>query len=233
VIVEETLVGQVAAVAALDEPTRRQLYEHVVRQPAPVSRDEVVAALKVPRATVAFHLERLVEQSLLDVTYERRTGRSGPGAGRPAKLYRRSRRHVAVSLPERRYDLAGHLLAAAIEEADQTAQPVRTVLDQRARQFGEELGRTTGTAQDDESAADTVLGVLEAHGFEPRMHGEQVLLANCPFHTLAREHTQLVCGMNLSLLDGLLHGIGDNGLSAHLDPVPDLCCVRLKPIRND
>src|SRR3954454_1833883 len=105
----------VAAVAALAEPTRRRLYEHVVRQPAPVSRDEAAAALGLPRATVAFHLDRLVDERLLDVGYERRSGRTAPGAGRPAKLYRRAACALAVSLPERRYDLAGHLLADALE----------------------------------------------------------------------------------------------------------------------
>ncbi|HKN51315.1 MAG TPA: helix-turn-helix domain-containing protein, partial [Amycolatopsis sp.] len=99
----------VGAVASLDEPTRRRLYEHVVRQPAPVSRDEVAATLGIPRATVAFHLDRLVCADLLTVSYERRTGRSGPGAGRPAKLYSRSARQVSISLPERRYELAGRL----------------------------------------------------------------------------------------------------------------------------
>jgi predicted ArsR family transcriptional regulator len=227
--VDETLTGRVAAVAALDEPTRRQLYEHVVRQPEPVSRDEVAATLRIPRATVAFHLDRLVEQNLLDVTYQRRTGRSGPGAGRPAKLYSRSPHDLTVSLPDRRYDLAGHLLAAAIEEADHTAQPVRVILNRRAYNLGEELGQTTRATLDTESHAETVLGLLEEHGFEPRTHDDQVLLGNCPFHTLARQHTQLVCGMNLSLIDGLLHGLGHTQLDARLDPAPDRCCVRLRP----
>src|ERR671932_1530696 len=99
----------VAAVAALAEPTRRRLYDHVVRQPGPVSRDEAAAALGVPRGTTAFHLDRLVADGLLDVHYERRTGRTGPGAGRPAKLYRRARRTRGAALPERRYDLAGEI----------------------------------------------------------------------------------------------------------------------------
>src|SRR3954465_4235620 len=81
--------AQVAAVAALAEPTRRRLYEYVVRRPHPVSRDDVAGALGLPRPTAAFHLDRLVADGLLDVHYERRTGRTGPGAGRPAKLYRR------------------------------------------------------------------------------------------------------------------------------------------------
>src|SRR2546430_7363274 len=102
----------VAAVAALDEPTRRRLYDFVVRQSGPVCRDEVAAATRVPRATVAFHLDKLVDLRLLAASYERRTGRSGPGAGRPAKLYRRARQQGSVAPPERQYPLAGVLLAA-------------------------------------------------------------------------------------------------------------------------
>lgn len=99
--------AQISAIAALDEPSRRRLYDYVVRQPEPVSRDEAAAALELPRSTVAFHLDRLVENDLLGVEYQRLTGRSGPGAGRPAKRHRRSDQHVAVALPQRCYDLAG------------------------------------------------------------------------------------------------------------------------------
>ncbi|HWR49068.1 MAG TPA: helix-turn-helix domain-containing protein, partial [Pseudonocardiaceae bacterium] len=81
----ESREAQISAIAALDEPTRRRLYDYVVRQPAPVSRDDAAAILELPRTTVAFHLDRLVDEDLLDVIYERRTGRTGPGAGRPAK----------------------------------------------------------------------------------------------------------------------------------------------------
>lgn len=213
----------VSAVAALDEPTRRRLYEHVARHDAPVGRDEIAAALEIPRATVAFHLDRLLAEGLLDVTYERRSGRTGPGAGRPAKLYRRTERQVTVSLPERRYDLAGHLLAAALEEAERTGEPTRAVLERHARERGRAMGESARS-----QGRDGVLHALEAHGFEPYTDGEEVLLRNCPFHTLAREHTQLVCTMNLSLLDGLLAGHGDTALRARLEPQAGHCCVRLR-----
>lgn len=136
----EPQAGALAAVAALDEPTRRRLYDYVVRQPGPVSRDDVAAALSVPRPTVAFHLDRLVDAQLLAVGHERRTGRTGPGAGRPAKLYRRSDRRVTVSLPERDYELAGHLLATAVEEAGETGGSAREILALRARELGERRG---------------------------------------------------------------------------------------------
>jgi predicted ArsR family transcriptional regulator len=210
----------VSAVAALDEPTRRRLYDHVVRQPDPVSRDEAAEALGLARQTAAFHLDRLAAQSLLDVVYERRSGRSGPGAGRPAKLYRRSTRQVAVSLPDRRYELAGRLLAQAVEESEATGEPVRDVLHRKAEELGSQLGGRGG--------ADLV-DLLERHGFEPRREDEAILLANCPFHALAREHTQTVCGMNLHLLRGVLRGLGERGFEACLAPHSGRCCVILRP----
>ncbi|MDQ2881467.1 MAG: helix-turn-helix domain-containing protein [Actinomycetota bacterium] len=224
--------AQISAIAALDEPTRRRLYDYVVRQPSPVSRDDAATALRLLRTTAAFHLDRLVDEGLLEAVYQRLTGRTGPGAGRPAKLYRRSGQRVAVSLPQRRYDLAGQLLASALEHAERSGDSPRAVLDQRAYQLGKELGETARSAGDGDTR-DTVLRVLEEYGFEPRVAGRpeggDVTLVNCPFRTLAQAHTELVCGMNLSLLDGLLDGLGSTGLTAHLDPTPPHCCVRLEP----
>jgi predicted ArsR family transcriptional regulator len=215
----------VAAVAALAEPTRRRLYDHVVRQPAPVSRDEAAAAVGVPRGTTAFHLDRLVADGLLDVHFERRTGRTGPGAGRPAKLYRRADCAVEVSLPGRRYDLAGDLLAAALEEADTSGEAPGEVLARRARLRGRELAEAAGA----DGGRAALLGVLEEHGFEPRIEDDgAVALANCPFHALATAHTALVCGMNLHLLAGLAEALPEAGLTPRLAPAPGRCCVRLE-----
>jgi predicted ArsR family transcriptional regulator len=219
---DDARAAQVTAVAALAEPTRRRLYEHVVRSPHPVSRDDVAGATGVPRPTTAFHLDRLVADGLLDVHYERRSGRTGPGAGRPAKLYRRAECSVSVSLPQRRYDLAGDLLAAALVEAEQTGERPATVLDRRAFGRGRELA-----AEVVDSGPVAVLALLEAHGFEPRSTDSGISLANCPFHDLAQEHTELVCGMNLRLLEGVLDGIPDAGLAASLRPEAGRCCVRL------
>lgn len=225
---EESWEAHISAVAALDEPTRRRLYDHVVRRLEPVSRDEAATALELPRTTAAFHLDRLVEQGLLDVVYERRTGRTGPGAGRPSKLYLRSQRQVAVSLPERRYDLAGRLLATCLEESERSGDPPSAVLHRRAHQLGQELGESVPPATGGEQARDVVLRTLEVYGYEPRIDGTRVTLGNCPFHTLAQQHTELVCGMNLQLLAGLLHGFAHTGWTARLSPTPGRCCVHLE-----
>jgi predicted ArsR family transcriptional regulator len=221
--------AQISAIAALGEPTRRRLYDYVVRQSEPVSRDDAAAALELPRTTAAFHLDRLVDEDLLDVAYQRRTGRTGPGAGRPAKLYQRSHHQVAVSLPQRRYELAARLLSSALADAERSGDSPRRFLNQRAYRLGRELGETARSAPGNDNAGQSALRVLEEYGFEPRVEGADVTLANCPFHALAQEHTELVCGMNLRLLDGLLEGLASTGLTAYLDPAPPHCCVRLSP----
>jgi predicted ArsR family transcriptional regulator len=237
----------ISAIAALGEPTRRRLYDHVARHAEPLGRDDAAAALDLPRTTAAFHLDRLVEEGLLDVVYERRSGRTGPGAGRPAKLYRRPSREVAVSLPERRYDLAGQLLAATVAEASHSAEPPQNILDRRAHQLGLELGRQLNQQLGDEPVADKtsnagaddgidaeftvqrIIEILENCGYEPHEELGGVTLVNCPFHALAQEHTDLVCGMNLRLVTGLLAGVGSTRLAAHLSPGAQRCCVRLEP----
>jgi len=227
--VADPLQQRVAAVAALDEPTRCRLYEYVVRQPEPVSRDEAAAAVGAHRSTAAFHLDRLVDQGLLEAVYQRRSGRSGPGAGRPAKFYARSPRQVAVSLPERQYELAGHLMATAIDEAGRTGEAPRTVLCRHAHRVGQDLGRMARAQHQHTDADHLIRATLEIYGFEPCAEGAGVLLGNCPFHTLAEEHTALVCEMNLSLLTGLLDGLRHGGLCARLDPPPGRCCTPFAP----
>jgi predicted ArsR family transcriptional regulator len=217
-------VADVSAVASLEEPTRRRIYDHVRAHPVPASRDEVADALGIPRRTAAFHLDRLAEQGLLAVSFARRSGRSGPGAGRPAKLYQRSARIVSVSLPPRHYDVAGRLLAGAFVEAQASGEPPRDVLFRRAR----DLGRSFADERSGAGDTGVLTSLLETHGYEPRVEDDDIVLGNCPFHALATEHTELVCGMNLHLLQGVLDGLDAMGLHARLDPGPSRCCVRLE-----
>src|SRR3954453_23152372 len=210
---------RVAAVGALDDPVRRALLELVTRSETPVSRDEAAQALGLSRPATAFHLDRLAEAGLLTVEFRRLTGRTGPGAGRPAKLYRRMDDEVAVSVPERHYDLAGELLAGAVEDSANRGEPARDALLRRAREAGRELGQQAGTLED----------VVRDHGYVPRSeaHGATVL-ANCPFHRLARRHTDVVCHLNLELLRGAAEATGDPR-PVVLAPAPDRCCVAILP----
>ena len=214
----ESFADRVGAVAALDEPVRRALFELVMRSADPVSRDTAAEVLSLPRSTAAFHLDRLAAEGLVEVAFRRLSGRTGPGAGRPSKLYRRPEGEISVSLPERHYDFAAALLAAAVEEASDSGQPVGSVLPRLARTEGSRLAEP----------GEDVVQVLDRHGFEPRADGSGgFVLANCPFHKLAQRFTALVCGVNVELLRGVAEATHTQEYDVVLDPAPGRCCVRL------
>jgi predicted ArsR family transcriptional regulator len=216
----------VASIAALSEPVRRALYRYVVDQDGPVSRENAAAGVGVAHHVAKFNLDRLVSDGLLDVEYRRPPGRTGPGAGRPTKLYRRTARDIAVSLPERRYDLAGQVLADAVTAAARDHRPVADTLRAAARNAGHRMADTAErrpAAEPRQAVGD----VLARHGYEPRSTAAGIVLANCPFHSLARDYTDLVCGMNLDLIEGVLDRVCPGRMAARLDPAPGRCCVTI------
>jgi predicted ArsR family transcriptional regulator len=233
---------RLTALAALAEPLRRGLYLHVVASREPVNRESAAEALGLSRSVAAFHLDKLAEVGALEVEYRRPPGRTGPGAGRPAKFYRRATRDLDFSVPERRYDLAAAILAQAIADATAQSIPVEDAVRHAARDFGRIVGAGLASAATD-SETDTaaavdatahtreeadfarVLAVLAAHGYEPVREGDAITLRNCPFHALAEEHRELVCGMNLEVIAGVLEGADAAHMGARLDPAPGRCCV--------
>jgi predicted ArsR family transcriptional regulator len=224
----EDAAARIAAISTLNEPIRRNLYAYIVDRPEAVGREEAAEAVGITRELAAFHLDKLLEEGLLDVEYRRISGRSGPGAGRPAKLYRPSGRHVHVSLPERRYDLAARLMAEALEEP---SDDPGGAVDRAARRFGQTLGsqarKHMGRRPSRDRLLETACAILREQGFEPVKADNEILLRNCPFDSLAKDHVVLICGMNLALVEGLLDGLGAEGVNARLDPMPGRCCVAL------
>ena len=237
----DELAEQVAGVGALVEPARRELYLYVASQPDAVSREQAATAVGVPLHSAKFHLDRLVEEDLLEVEFRRLTGRTGPGAGRPSKLYRRSSRQLSVSLPERRYDLAGDVLASAIDRSIRDGIPVAEAVREAAAAQGRSIAGAfveearshagpavfEGAASSGDSALQRTADVLARHGYEPRTSEAEICLANCPFDRLATEHTALVCSMNLALIDGVIEGLGLPAVCAELAPEPGFCCVKV------
>jgi len=221
-----------AGIGALADPVRRRLYLYVCSRPEPVGRDEAAAAVGVARHQAKFHLDRLEADGLLESEFARLSGRSGPGAGRTSKLYRRADREIAVSLPEREYELAGRLLADAVAESVSSGEPVLDVLHRRAAAHGRALGRSAldgvTTPESAASALRLAARVLAGHGYEPRPDGERVVLSNCPFHSLAKAQTELVCHMNEALVAGIAGTMGPHCPHVILDPEPGRCCVVLE-----
>ncbi|MEO6203819.1 MAG: transcriptional regulator, partial [Mycobacteriales bacterium] len=158
---------------------------------------------------------------------ERVSGRSGPGAGRPAKLYARSQREFDLTLPPRRYDLASSLLAEAVTRATSTATPVDQAVSVVAREAGERAGEIAAAGRRGHRAA--LDEVLTTSGYEPTKIGREIALLNCPFHHLAEQHRGMICGMNREYLAGVLEGVSAKGHEARLAPEPGYCCVRVTP----
>ncbi|BBH64275.1 ArsR family transcriptional regulator [Actinoplanes sp. OR16] len=197
-----TTPEDLAAIAALTDKVRRSAYQAVAEaRPAPIGRDEVAEALGIGRSLAAFHLDKLVDAGLLEISYARRSGRTGPGAGRPAKLYRLAAAEHTVSVPPRSYRTAASLLAEALE---------RTGADDTLTEVAHEHGRESGIAALD--------------SYEPDFSDDRVVLRNCPFHQLAEQFPPLICGMNLALVSGLVEG---TEWEARMDAAPGRCCVTL------
>jgi predicted ArsR family transcriptional regulator len=207
------------ALSSLGDATRRRVYEHVARQPGPVSRDQVAAEAGIGRTLAAYHLDRLAAEGLVTVAFERRSGRTGPGAGRPAKVYTRAEDEIAVSVPPRDYHLAARLLADAA--ADDTSGDTRRALSAAAVRLGREIAV--------EAPGAPLVSLLQQRGYEPVADDDGVVrLRNCPFHAVAQRRPEIVCEMNLALIEGLVDGLDTPGFSATLEPGAGRCCVALR-----
>ena len=228
-MVAKDFAKQIENLAALDEPIRRKIYLYVVGRGRDVSRDEAARGTGVSRALAAFHLDKLVEANLLEATFRRLSGRKGPGAGRPSKLYRRSSAQLDVTLPQRRYELAAHVLAQALANADREA-PLEA-LRAAAREWGARLAKEPAIDKSGAQPLARVSRALAVCGFEPHRttdDGGEVVLRNCPFDSLRSESRELICAMNLALIEGLLDGLGVEEVRAWLSPRPGMCCVALR-----
>ncbi|MGK5683812.1 helix-turn-helix transcriptional regulator [Actinoplanes sp. URMC 104] len=215
----DDLDSGLAALAPLTDGVRRAAYRAVLAAgPGPVGRDEVAEKLGVGRTLAAFHLDKLVDAGLLEVSYARRSGRTGPGAGRPAKLYRASPAEHLVSVPPRDYRTAAELLAESVERSG-----ADTALFDVAREHGRHAPPGTD-----------VRDLLTRYGYLPEETPDGFVLTNCPFHRLAEQFPPLICGMNLAMIDGLLDGSGASaGWAARMEPAAGRCCVVLSKNNND
>ena len=209
---------QVDRIGVLSEPVRRRLYELVARSAAPVDRDTAAEQTGIGRPLAAFHLDRLVKAGLLDVEFRRRSGRTGPGAGRPAKFYLRpAGQEISVDLPPRSYDVAAEILATGVERADRARASVMEVARERGQAMGSKASRG-------------LLPMLESEGYEPFVDSDGIVrLRNCPFHSLVSEHRELTCAMNHALLDGATRAVADSAYRVLSEPREGLCCVAFLP----
>src|SRR4051794_8010214 len=222
-----SLDRDLAGVGALADPLRRRLYQYVCLQPDPITRDQAAHALDIARHQAKFHLDRLEAAGLLETDYVRLGGRSGPGAGRPSKRYRRGRAELNVSIPPRAYDLLGQIMAEALTQAARDEAPVTEAVAAAATAHGAAIAAAEGHRGSPAQALERSMRLLGEHGYEPRLVDGTVVLTNCPFSDLARSHTELVCGLNHALIRGLTDALAPDRIDVRLEPSERRCCVLL------
>lgn len=205
-------------VSLLTDDARRRLYQFVAGQDEAVTRDQAATATGISRTLAAYHLDKLAEAGLVQVSFARAPGRAGPGAGRPAKRYGRSSREIAVSFPPRSYSLLARMLATAADASPsgQFQAALATAAEQEGRALGEK--------------ATAIPDALTAAGYDPvTSMGGDIILRNCPFHSVVHEHTELVCTLNEAFIQGALEGVGADPRRAELSPCTGRCCVVIHP----
>ena len=218
----------VDAIALLHDPNRRRLYQLISDATGPIGRDAAASALGISRELAAFHLDRLVDAGLLETEYRRLGDRRGPGAGRPAKLYRRSAAEIALSMPPRAYDRAASRFAEALRKSAGRSGPdaLGDVAHAHGTVDGDQAKREAGRTASHRRLMAALLRLLRGAGYEPTVDDTgEVRLQNCPYRALVDQDLELTCGMNLAWALGVTNGLGDARLRAELAPAPDRCCV--------
>lgn len=218
-----------AVLSLLNDDIRWRLYHFARRDRHPITREEAARAVGISAKLAAFHLDKMVQGGLLQADF------ATPGGlrrrvGRAPKRYRLSAQEFSLSLPQRRYDLIGEILVDALGLGNgSTAQTVREIAFERGQCIGgghREARRRGGS--EPERVTDEACSLLEGLGFEPADADSEVVLRNCPFQALAQRDPQLVCGINLAFIDGMLRGLGNRAVAAELTPDEGLCCVRVR-----
>ncbi len=197
---------------AVGDPELRATFLWATAQERPVTADDLASAHRLHRNVARSRLERLATAGLLRSTYERRTGRQGPGAGRPAKLYAVAPQLDAIEFPARRYEALVALLLDALP-ADAGPDRVRKI----GAEFGRRLGRAAGL-RPVKSIPKGLARLCEALGdlgyqvsvVDASLEHAVLATPTCPLRPLIRAHpgaTELDRGMWSGLVTRGLAGV--------------------------
>lgn len=172
----------VTALEAIGDPGLRETLLFARRERHAVTIDETAAALSIHRNVARRRLERLADAGLLVTEFERRTGRSGPGAGRPAKVYSPAPETRGIEFPDRRY---AELVALLLDDV-----PTARREDIGAR-FGALLAAAAGIqpGSDRRAALEGLCEGLGSLGFQARLESvgpdrAEIVTPTCPLRPL-------------------------------------------------
>ncbi|HST48544.1 helix-turn-helix transcriptional regulator [Jatrophihabitans sp.] len=228
---EQPVETAIRALAALEDRLRYGMYEFIRTARRPVTREQAAEAVGISRKLAAFHLDKLVGAGLLRSDYEPVGGLRK--VGRTPKVYQPVDRDIRVSIPERQPDVLASILLDAVltERAGETARQaaIRAAQDRGRQVAATEREQLRPGRLGAERALTLSETLLKRHGYEPeRVSSGCVALRNCPFHPLAEQARELVCGLNHAYLTGFLAGLDAPTVQAVLQPKAGECCVELR-----
>lgn len=186
----------------------------------PMRVDELCAVLELSRNAVRFHLGHLLESG--EIRHER-FAPSGPG--RPSIGFRAVPREAVD-------DAAAYLALATLLGRALTRVGSPAAAEEAGEAWAAQLVATPSTDPDPDRAVQRLVGVLDEYGFAPCVSGRTVELHRCPYVEVALEQPEVVCGLHLGLVRGLL-GAAAPGLHLRLTPVLDgsgPCLLHLDPV---
>lgn len=197
-------VGNLAS--SLGDATRRGIYISVREAPDAVTAAQIAELFEIHTNVARHHLDKLVTDGYLRVTHRRRSGKQGPGAGRPAKHYEPTSKEVSVQFPARRYDLLAELLARVVKRV--APEDAAEIAEDVGREFGREIAAEVGLPRDAgfDVAVQAVARAMMGVGFDTEPgDGSQLLVTHfCPFGQTALNHPDIVCKLDQGIVKGLL-----------------------------
>lgn len=192
--------------ASLGDPTRRAIYIAVRQSAEPVTSSSIAELFRLHPNVARHHLDRLAADGYLQVTHRRPSGRSGPGAGRPAKCYEATGKPIDLHFPAQRPDLLLDLLSRVIDGVG--ASNVAEVAEAVGREYGSSLAAEIGEpdAPGYATAVTAVARAMRGIGFqtEPEPDSRRILTSHCPFGEAATDHPEVFCSLDRGIVAGMM-----------------------------
>jgi predicted ArsR family transcriptional regulator len=218
---------------ALGDPTRRAIYIAVRESAEPMTSGAVAELFDIHTNVARHHLDKLAAEGYVQVSHRRPNGRSGPGAGRPAKCYEVTEKPIDLHFPARRHDQLVDLLIRLVNRL--STGDVSSVAEDVGREYGRELAAEIGTPEDSgyEESVMAVAKAMTGLGFHmsPDLDGRRLLTSSCPFGDAASGHPEVVCSLDRGIVGGLFEALRqpcEPVLHPNADPVE--ACVTEVPV---